>query len=125
MTFNDNRPVFLNLLKIRLPVPGIMSIIHRVSGFFLYLLLLPAIWVFQQSLESEASFQQMTALFNLSIVQFFRILFFWLVCHHLLAGIRYLLLDIDIGIERHQFRKSAVVVMILSPICALLLEWFI
>ena len=107
----NKRPIHLDLLRIRLPVGGVVSILHRISGVLL-VLALPYIFVLlQQSLQSPEKFTRVAAhldslpgrviVFTLSI----------LLVHHFLAGIRHLLLDIDIGISRLGGRMGAWLVL--------------
>ncbi len=53
---SDHRPVYLNLLKIRLPVPGIVSFAHRITGVLLFLALPFAVYLLDLSIESQQSF---------------------------------------------------------------------
>lgn len=101
------RPVYLNLWRIRLPVGGVVSILHRITGVILVLLLPLGFFLLQQSLASAESYARIKQAFN-SLPLRILILFVALVLlHHLLAGLRHLLLDLDIGISRVQARASA------------------
>ena len=114
MKNNTKRPKFLNLLKIRLPITGIISIAHRFSGVLLFLLTPLIIYALDLSLRDEKGFQQVQALWS-SIS--FRVVFFvvlWAFLHHLIAGIRFLLLDIDVGVQRNSARGTAWGVMVLA-----------
>lgn len=117
------RPVFLNLLQIRLPVAGVMSIVHRAAGVVLFLGTPLLVYLFQHSLSAVAGFSQVVALFNEPLSQLLLLLGCWALMHHLLAGIRYLLIDIEVGIDAPQFRYSAWAVLLFSPVLALLLLW--
>lgn len=100
-------PKFLNLLQIKLPVGGIASIGHRVSGVFMFLVIpLFAYW-FGMSLESEAGFLHALRLADSLLFQLVLIVLVWAFSHHLLAGLRHLFLDIHVGIERQPARMSA------------------
>jgi succinate dehydrogenase / fumarate reductase cytochrome b subunit len=106
------RPKYLSLtallFEIRLPVPGWVSILHRVSGA---LLVVPfaawALYIVDMSLLSEPGFDAIAAYFQLPLVKLGMLLFVWAYCHHFCAGIRYLLLDLDIGIELKAARASS------------------
>jgi len=100
-------PVFLNLLQIRFPIAAIMSILHRFSGVLLFLSIPVAIYSLQLSLSSEAGFLAVQGWLTSFFVQAFLIIMLWALLHHLFAGIRFLLLDIDIGISRTAARRSA------------------
>ncbi len=118
-----SRPAFINLFIIRLPVAGFMSIIHRVTGVVMVMAVPLVLWLLELSLSSEAGFalsrQWLSGWQGMAVI-FFAL---WALMHHFLAGIRYLLLDIDLGIERPCFRYSAWAVLLLSPGLAALLTW--
>ncbi len=115
------RPVFLNLMKIRLPIAGIMSIIHRVTGVVMVLSIPFAIYLFGLSLSSADGFAEAHAFVQMGLVKFLLFLFLWGLMHHLLAGIRYLLIDIDIGVDKPLFRQTAWAVILAAPVLALIL----
>ncbi len=117
----EKRPVFLNLIKIRLPVAGVMSIIHRASGVVMVFSIPFLLYLLQGSLKSEQSYQQIVAFVHQPVAMVVLFLMMWSLMHHLFAGIRYMLIDIDIGVEAPVYRYSAWVVMLLSPIAALVL----
>jgi succinate dehydrogenase / fumarate reductase cytochrome b subunit len=100
-------PKYLNLLEIRLPPGAVASIAHRVSGVLMFLAIPLVAWLFAQSLAGETGFQ--TALAHLRSLpgKAVSLLLFWSLSHHLLAGVRHLLLDIDIGLDRASARASA------------------
>jgi succinate dehydrogenase / fumarate reductase cytochrome b subunit len=109
------RPVYLNLVRIRLPLPGIVSILHRASGALLFLagipLLLAAV---AGSLASADSYGEWKAAFAHPLAKLVLIGFLWAYLHHFCAGIRYLLLDTLTGIELAPARRSSVVVLAVS-----------
>ena len=117
----NKRPVFLNLLQIKLPVAGIMSIGHRIAGVLLFFSLPLWLYLLQQSLHSEQSFQQVQQWLSGSVIKLVMFVLLWATMHHLLAGIRYLLLDIDIGIDKPVYKKTAYAVLIASPVISLLI----
>ena len=111
------RPKYLSLpailFQIRLPLPGWVSILHRVSGA---LLVFPfAAWVLyllDASLASEQGFARVKDHYlQLPIVKLAALLLIWSLCHHFLAGIRYLLIDVHIGVDLPAARWSAVAVI--------------
>jgi len=116
-----DRPVFLNLLQIRLPIAGFMSILHRASGLLLFLLIPGLLFVLDRSLSSPEGFAMVRDWLAapLPLAGFYLLL--WALTHHLLAGIRYLLLDIHVGVDRPYYRQSAWLVVIVSPLLAALL----
>ncbi len=115
------RPVFLNLMQIRLPVAGVMSIIHRATGVVMVLSIPLLIYLLDLSLSGPQGFAQAAALFDNILVKLILLGFVWGLMHHLLAGIRYLLIDIDIGVEKPLFRQTAWAVIVAAPVLALIL----
>ncbi|WP_027995189.1 succinate dehydrogenase, cytochrome b556 subunit [Simplicispira psychrophila] len=114
------RPMFLNLLQIRMPVGAITSILHRLSGVLLAVgvpLCLTLLW---RSLDSEAGFAQVMALLHHRIFQGMVIVLVWALAHHLLAGVRHMLTDINIGSTLHTARRSAWTVNMAGALVALL-----
>jgi succinate dehydrogenase / fumarate reductase cytochrome b subunit len=109
------RPKYLALHEIRLPVAGYASILHRVSGAGLFLMLPLLIWLFQLSLDST---QNGSALFaavtgNL-LVKLVLLGLLWAFLHHFCMGIRILLIDIHVGVEKQQAHASAIAVLAVS-----------
>lgn len=119
----NGRPVHLNLLQIRLPVPGVMSILHRVSGALLSVAVPVGLYLLDLSLRGPEGFAQATSLLDHWLATLLLLGVFWGLLHHLFAGIRYLLLDIDVGIEKPAYRRSAWMVLLAAPPLALLLTW--
>jgi succinate dehydrogenase / fumarate reductase, cytochrome b subunit len=113
-----------DLVRYRLPVPGVLSILHRISGALMFLALPAILLLFDLSLRSELSYQQFRQLAGGWIVKTGLVLLAWALLHHLAAGIRYLLLDLDWGVEREAARRSAWVVFAVSlplALCAALI----
>jgi succinate dehydrogenase / fumarate reductase cytochrome b subunit len=114
------RPKYLSLpallFEIRLPLPGWISILHRISGA---LLVFPfAAWLLyllDSSLASEADFEKIrTHYLQIPLVKLGLLVFIWAYCHHFCAGVRFLLLDLNRGIELRQARLSSFVVLFIS-----------
>ena len=113
------RPKYLSLrallFEIRLPLPGWVSILHRISGA---LLVFPfAAWLLymlDRSLASEQGFQAVNSYLDLPLVKAGMLLLIWAYCHHLCAGLRFLLLDLNRGIELPAARRSSVAVLVVS-----------
>jgi len=116
------RPKNLNLFKIKLPISGIVSILHRLSGVMLFLSVPAILWIFQLSLSSERNFQTLTniALFSPAL-KLFVLFLIWGFLHHLFAGLRHLFLDIHWGISLSHSRLTAKFVMSGSLITTLLI----
>jgi succinate dehydrogenase / fumarate reductase cytochrome b subunit len=116
------RPKYLDLRKIQLPIPGLVSILHRISGAVLFLLFIPlGLFALQASLASEQEFSAWTGFFAKPLPKLILVGFIWAWVHHLLAGIRYLLLDLHIGVELQPARLSSKIVLVLSLAITLLL----
>ena len=115
------RPVYLNLVRIRLPLPGIVSILHRLSGAALYLIGLPLLlFGVQRSLASSEAFDSFRAALSNPFAKIVLIGLIWAYLHHFFAGIRFLLLDVQQGIELKPTRVSSVVVLVVSLALTLL-----
>jgi len=108
------RPKYLNLLQIRMPVPAVVSIMHRVSGaaLFLVLPLLLAWW--QCSLSSPDTFAASKSFVAMPLVKIGILLLVWGYLHHLCAGVRHLASDIDLGTELKSARFSSWLVLAVS-----------
>src|SRR5215218_10231538 len=114
------RPVYLNLLQIRQPIPAIVSILHRASGAALFLVGLPlALWTLQTSLGSQEGYQRVAAFFAHPVTKVVLIGLVWSYVHHLIAGVRHLLADIHIGLELGSARQSAAVTLVLGILLTL------
>ncbi len=100
------RPVFLNLFQIHLPVMGMVSILHRLTGVLLALLIPGLLWLLELSLTPEG-YQQLGHWLQAWPVRLGMVVFAWILAHHLLAGLRFLLLDLEIGVNRKMGRGSA------------------
>ncbi len=97
------RPKYLSLaallFEIRLPLPGWVSILHRVSGALLFLAVLWLLYLLDRSLASEAGFEAVQHYTALLPVKLALLVLLWAFCHHFCAGIRYLFLDLDKGVD--------------------------
>jgi succinate dehydrogenase / fumarate reductase cytochrome b subunit len=121
MTTTSRRPVYLNLLKIKLPIAGIMSIIHRATGVFMFLALPYLIRLLDLSLSGPGGYAEANAELHGVIGVVFVFLVMWSLAHHFLAGVRYLLIDVDYGVEKEMAQQTALGVVIAGPILGLLL----
>jgi len=109
------RPVYLNLVRIRLPLPGLVSILHRISGATLFLFGIPLLLLgLQWSLASDGTLATLRNLLALPLVKLVVFGLIWAYLHHFCAGIRFLLLDIHRGIELRPARRSSAVVIVVS-----------
>ena len=112
MKTKQKRPKFLNLLQIRLPVTGVNSIAHRVSGALLFLAIPGFIYLFNLSLKDAQTFAQYTQIIHGVNFKLILTILAWAMGHHLLAGIRFLLTDIDVGTSLPVSKRFAWVVNI-------------
>ena len=113
------RPKYLNLIQIRLPIPGIVSIAHRISGVLMFAAIPFFAYLLHIAVQGEAGFQQARALLDHIVVKAALLALLWSLAHHLFAGVRYLLIDIDVGVAKPAARASAVAVMALGLAAAL------
>ena len=125
------KPAFRNLdlgqlLRYRMAPPALVSILHRVSGVLLFVIGIPFIlYLFQNSLTSELSFETYRRAVSSWLGKLVLLALIWAFIHHLLAGIRFLLLDLHVGIERQPSATTAKAVLgvsvVLTLVCALFL----
>ena len=125
MTTQRSAPVYLNLLRIRFPVGAVTSIAHRISGVLLFLSLPFLIYLLELSLRGPDSFKQVLAIVQNGWFVAGFTLIIWSLLHHLLSGIRFLLIDIEQGVALPQARRSAWLVNILAPVLTLACSWWI
>ena len=118
---NNKRPKHLDLRLIKLPLAGYVSILHRIAGVLLFLVLPLLLWTLQYSLKSIETYTMLAWMFQHPASKLFFIFILWAFLHHLCAGIRYLLIDMDIGVSRAQSRMSAKWVMAASLTLTVLL----
>jgi len=121
MAVSDNRPFFLNLIKIRLPVTGFVSIFHRISGLLMFLSIPFSVYLFDISLQGEAGFNQVVDVLQHPFIQLVSLVLLWSIAHHLIAGIRFLLTDFDIGLEKRQAILFAWLVFVIEAIVFVIL----
>ena len=125
------RPGTMNLagaLQYRLPVAGVVSILHRASGGLMFLLLPFVIWLFDVSLSSEVSYERFTSAFAAGIgvvpawgVKIVVLALIWAYLHHAIAGVRHLWMDATHSVTKEHGRQSAVVTLALSILLTLAL----
>jgi succinate dehydrogenase / fumarate reductase cytochrome b subunit len=109
------RPKHLALNEIRLPLAGFASILHRISGAGLFLMLPLLIWLLQLSLGStQGSAEMFAAITGNWLVKLILLGLTWAFLHHFCMGIRILLIDIHVGVEKQQAHNSAMTVMVVS-----------
>ncbi len=95
------------ILKYRLPLAGILSLLHRVSGALMFLLIPFVLFLLDKSLTSEISFGYLQGIVSHWCVKLLILALVWAYLHHFCAGIRFLLLDTHIGLDKDKARNSA------------------
>ena len=114
------RPKYLSLpallFEIRLPLPGWISILHRISGLLLFFPLAAwLLYLLDASLASEQGFERVRGHYlQLPVVKLALLGFVWAYSHHFCAGIRFLFLDIDKGVDLKPARLTSVLVLVVS-----------
>ncbi len=110
-----------DLPSYRLPAAGWVSILHRVSGALMFILLPFIIWMFDKSLSSEYSYAKFTALFNGGVgvmpgwfYKLIALALIWAYLHHLTAGLRHLWMDVNHAVSKEFGRSSAIVTLAIS-----------
>ena len=115
------RPKYYDLNLLNLPMPGLVSIFHRITGVVMFLFLIPALlFVLQCTLATEAGFNQWKSYFAEPVVKLIVLGFVWAYLHHFFAGIRYLLLDVHVWTAKEPAQLSAKIVLILGLVATVL-----
>jgi succinate dehydrogenase / fumarate reductase cytochrome b subunit len=116
------RPVYLNLLAIRQPIPAITSILHRFSGVLLFFVGIPALlWGVQASLDSPDAYAGLREFLGRPLVKLAALALVWAYLHHLFAGFRHLLQDVHVGLELRPARYSAMIAVAAAIILTLVI----
>jgi succinate dehydrogenase / fumarate reductase, cytochrome b subunit len=132
MTVAHKRPEFRNihafkdLPTYRLPAAGIVSILHRISGVLMFVLLPLVIWIFDTSVSSEISFGRFRAAFNVGaggvILKLVALALLWAYLHHFIAGVRHLLMDVShAAVTKERGASSAKFTLIASLVLTVVL----
>ncbi|NVD71204.1 succinate dehydrogenase, cytochrome b556 subunit [Duganella sp. BJB1802] len=113
------RPEFRNihvteLSNYRMPLASIVSILHRISGFMMFALLPFVLYLLEQSLRSEISFAYYQGIVSYPLVKLIILALVWGYMHHFCAGVRHLVMDAHIGLDKDSARKSSAGVLIVS-----------
>ena len=108
------RPKFLNLFQIRQPAPAIVSILHRISGALLFVMLWMFLYGLQRSLASPESYAQLHSVIDQPLMKLVLLALLWAYLHHTFAGLRHLGLDLRLGIQLPAARMSAYTVLVLG-----------
>jgi succinate dehydrogenase / fumarate reductase, cytochrome b subunit len=118
----------IDALAYRLPLAGLVSILHRVSGLLMFVLLPFIIWMFDTSLTSEITYGQFTSVFTAGfwfvpgiVVKLIALALIWAYLHHLIAGLRHLWMDATHAVTLQFGRASAIFTLALSGVLTLAL----
>jgi len=117
------RPVNLDLLRIHLPLPGWVSILHRISGALLFAALPLGVWALSVSLSGEAGFQRMADCVTHPLPKLFLLLLIWAFAQHFFAGLRHLAMDVHWGLDLRRARQTSIAVLLASGLITLLVAW--
>ena len=116
-----NINVFTDVRTYRMPAAALVSILHRVSGALMFMLLPFVIWLFDKSVSSEISFGQFTSAFSAGLwifpgwfVKLVVLALIWAYLHHFIAGLRHLWMDATHAVTKEFGRSSAIVTLVLS-----------
>ncbi|MDH5299883.1 MAG: succinate dehydrogenase, cytochrome b556 subunit [Gammaproteobacteria bacterium] len=115
------RPKHLDLTKIRLPITGVVSILHRISGVLLLLALPFFIYLLQLSVSNSAGYAQAEAILSHPLGKVVTVLLCWAIAHHFFAGIRFLLFDLDVATSKASARRAAGWVLVAEVVIVALL----
>lgn len=110
----NRRPKYLNLLKIKLPLPGVVSFLHRISGALLFMIIPLFLAVFQLTLSSVAGFDQVRQGLDNPLVKLCLIAVMWGYSHHFFAGLRFVAMDMGFGLELSKSRRNSWLVLAFS-----------
>jgi succinate dehydrogenase / fumarate reductase cytochrome b subunit len=113
----------VDAMQYRLPLAGVVSILHRVSGLLMFMLLPFIVWLFDVSLTSEISYERFTSAFVSGIgflpgwfIKLVALALIWSYLHHFIAGVRHLWMDMTHSVTKEQGRSSAVVTLVGSVV---------
>ena len=111
----------LDAVKYRLPLAGIVSILHRASGLLMFVLLPFIVWLFDTSISSEISYEAFASAFLVGVagvpgwaVKIVVLALIWAFLHHLIAGVRHVWMDATHSVSKEQGRQSAVITLAAS-----------
>jgi succinate dehydrogenase / fumarate reductase cytochrome b subunit len=117
----NKRPLWYNLSLFNLPLPGVVSILHRISGAGLFLLTAWLLYLLDASLASAESFDATKRIVAHPLAKLVLLGLLWAFLHHLCAGVRYLLLDVQVGMDLPAARASSGIVLGVSLALTLVL----
>ena len=125
-SMHKDRPRYLNVIAIHLPVTGVVSILHRLSGVFLLLCIPICAFLLATSLRDAEGFELAVSLTHEISMRALLGLGLWALSHHFFAGVRFLLFDIDLGVHKASARRAAWFVIIADVLAlAAIVGWFL
>lgn len=112
----QQRPINLNPIELglKLPAAGVVSLLHRVSGIILFLSIPLVIFILDISLRSEVAFADAYRFMGYPIVKIICFILVWAIAHHVVAGIRFLLLDMHWGLDKPYPKLTAYATLAIS-----------
>lgn len=124
---NNNRPVNLDLTSLKFPIQAIVSILHRLSGIGIFLLLPLALYMLSMSLHSHSSYDELQSMLALHRIKFGLWVFLSSLSYHVIAGIRHIIGDMGFGEDIKSSKLSAIIVLVTAILAMLILGgwiWF-
>lgn len=121
----EKRPVYLNLLQLHLPITGWVSMLHRLSGALVFLLLPLMVWGFALAQSSEADFSRMVAYLKMPFAKLLMLVGLAGFAQHFFAGLRHLAMDAHWGMSLKSARLSSLFVMLATGGVTLIAAWAI
>ena len=116
---NKPRPVYLDLSKIRMPAMAVVSILHRISGFVLFLAIPYILYLWNQSLATASTYDEIRSGLQSCWTRGLVYLILLALLYHWVAGIRHLLMDMGVGEEKISGRRGARIVLVLVVLLAI------
>lgn len=112
----NHRPIYLDIPKLgsRMSITAKISILHRVSGVLMFLAIPLVLFLLHKTITDQAFYNQSCAILGLPVMKLIYLVLIWAVMHHVCAGIRFLFLDIEMGLERATAQKTARLVLVVS-----------
>jgi succinate dehydrogenase / fumarate reductase cytochrome b subunit len=123
VSLKNKRPLWYNLNLLNLPLPGLVSILHRISGALLFFGLVWFLFLLDMSLASEEGYARFARYVSQPLVKGALAVLLWAYLHHFCAGIRYLFLDIDKGVDLPTARATSWLVLAVSLALTAILGW--
>jgi succinate dehydrogenase / fumarate reductase cytochrome b subunit len=122
-SLKKKRPLWYDLNLLNLPLPGLVSILHRISGAALFLFLLWLLYLLDASLDSPERFEAIRQTMSQPLAKLVLLGLLWAFLHHLCEGIRYLFLDVHKGVDLAAARMTSGAVLAVSLVLTAVLGW--